>query len=333
MRVALLLGLSSVVAAQQTSPAERLIATGHWKRARTLVEKQLRDNPEDPLANFLLSQIRAAFGDRTSPLPLAEKAVALDGRTAKYRRQLAEVLGLTAQHAGPFQLVGLGRRFRRELNAALALDAKDVQALRDLVEFYLIAPGLIGGSVRDAIATATRIEEIDPAEGALARARVAAYQKDSTREKTFLRKAVALSPSAYKPQIALAQFYLEVSHQDLKDAEEEAQEGVRIDPTRVDAHAILAAVYATKKAWASLDATLAAAQSAVPDGATPFYRAAEKLIADASDIARAERYLRIYIAAEPEGNQPALEDARRLLAQSLGTPAATPRRASPVGQL
>src|SRR5579872_4814100 len=83
----------------QPGPAERLIDAGHWKRAKVLVEARLHEAPNDPLAHFLLSQIRNAFGDRASPLPLAEKAVALDGRTAKYHRQVAEVLGVMAQHS------------------------------------------------------------------------------------------------------------------------------------------------------------------------------------------------------------------------------------------
>src|SRR5258708_31411031 len=57
------------------SAAEALIESGHWKRARALVEVRIREAPDDPLANYLLSQIRNAFGDRTSPLPLAEKAL------------------------------------------------------------------------------------------------------------------------------------------------------------------------------------------------------------------------------------------------------------------
>src|SRR4051794_248942 len=78
------------IGAAQGNDAEELIATGDWKRARALVEERIRVAPADPLGNFLLSQIRNAFGDRATPLPLAEKAVALDGRVGKYHRQLAE---------------------------------------------------------------------------------------------------------------------------------------------------------------------------------------------------------------------------------------------------
>jgi hypothetical protein len=61
---------------------------------RALVEARIKETQDGALQNFLLSQIRGAFGDRAMPLTLAEKAVALDERTAKYHRQVAEVLGV-----------------------------------------------------------------------------------------------------------------------------------------------------------------------------------------------------------------------------------------------
>src|SRR5712692_3348518 len=139
MRLLLILCTLAVSRAGQ-SRAEALIEAGHWKQARTLVEARLREVPGDALSNFLLSQIRNAFRDRSAPLAFAEKAVALDGRTAKYHRQIAEVLGVTAQHSGAFQQLLLARRFRKEIDIALSLDPSDAQAQRDLMEFYLLAP-------------------------------------------------------------------------------------------------------------------------------------------------------------------------------------------------
>ena len=54
------------VARAEQSPAERQIEAGHWKRARAVVETRLGEAPGDALSHFLLSQIRAAFGDRAA---------------------------------------------------------------------------------------------------------------------------------------------------------------------------------------------------------------------------------------------------------------------------
>ena len=315
MRLLLILCAVAVSRAEQ-SPAEKLIEAGHWKQARSIIEARLREAPADALSNFLLSQIRGAFGDRSTPLVLAEKAVALDGRTAKYHRQVAEVLGVTAQHAGAFQQLLLAHRFHREIDAALSSDPRDLQALRDLLEFYLLAPGLIGGDPRRAVDIAARIGGIDAVEGLLGQARIAEYHKEAGAEEALLRQAAETRPVRYKAKIALARFYLEAGGSRLGAAEVHASAAMSLDPSRVDAYAVLAAVYADRGDWNRLDSTLAIALQEVPDDPAPHYRAAERL-ADGRDSVRAERYLRLYLAQEPEGNQPSLSEARWKLGLAL----------------
>src|ERR1035438_4072772 len=316
MRLLLIFCAVAIGRAEQ-SPAERLIEAGHWKRARTLVETRLREAPADALSQFLLSQIRGAFGDRSTPLALAEKAVSLDGRTAKYHRQLAEVLGVTAQHAGAFRQLLLAHRFRGEIDAALSSDPRDLQALRDLLEFYLLAPGLIGGDPRRAADIAARIGGIDAVEGLLGRARIAEFHKEAATQEALLRQAAETQPPRYKAQIAVSQFYLEAGHSRLSAAEAHARAAMNSDPSRVDAYAVLAAVCADRAEWNCLDSTLASALQEVPDNPAPQYRAAERLVAAGRDPVRAERYLRLYLAQEPEGNQPSASEARWMLGMAL----------------
>lgn len=296
----------------QLSPDE-LIAAGHWKRARSIVESRFQDAPSDASNCFYLSQIRNAFGDRSSPLPLAEKAVALDGRTARYHRQLAEVLGVTAQHANLMQQLFLAHRFRKELDAALTLNPGDLQAQRDLLEFYLLAPGIAGGDARKAAATADRIAQLDVAEGFLARARIAEFQKQPGEMEAALRRAVEAAPANYKARIALAQFDLNASPPRLDGAAEQAQRALQLDATRVEAYSALAVVAASREEWNALDTLLAAAAAAVPDDLVPYYRAAEKILAQGRNPARAARYLKNYLQQPPEGNEPTAADARAKL--------------------
>jgi tetratricopeptide (TPR) repeat protein len=290
----------------QDISAEKLIEAGHWKRARAIVEARLKEAPDDPNATFLLSQIRNAFGDQASPLGLAEKAVRLEGRVARYHRQIAEVQGVMAQHAGMFQQVGLARRFRKEIDTALALDPRDKQALRDLLEFYLLAPGILGGDVKKAVAVSDRISAIDACDGYLAKARVAEHHKDRAEQETMLKRAAGIRPASYRAQIALAEY-------DKSAAEALARTAIEIDPARADAYCILASVYAARGNWDTLDALLSSASAAVPDDLTAYYRAAERLLADNREPLRAERYLRIYLSQPPEGNRPTAADAAREL--------------------
>jgi tetratricopeptide (TPR) repeat protein len=299
-----LLLLAVPVCTAQTQ-AEKLIAAGHWKQARALVDPR---QTHDALTQFLLSQIHNAFGDHESPLPLAEKAVALDGRVAKFHRQVAEAAGVMAQHAGVVEQLLLARRFRHEIDIALALDPRDVQALCDLLEFYLLAPGIAGGDKDKARVTAARIAHVDPVEGYLAQARLAETAGDRSRQEIALRKAVETGTANYRARVELAQFLL--ARADWDGARQQAEIAMNIDGTRVNTYSILAAVYAQRGMIAELDSVFATAEKRVPDDLSPYYRAAEVLLSKGQDLERAQRYFGRYLSAEPEGNTPTLAEAR-----------------------
>ncbi len=296
--------------------AEKLIEAGHWKRARVLVERRLREAPDDANATFLASQIRNAFGDHDAPLQLAEKAVRLDGGVARYHRQLAEVQGVMAQRAGMLQQFMLARRFRSEIDAALRLDPRDTQALGDLLEYYLLAPGVVGGDAKKAPPVAERIAAIDAAEGFLAKARIAEFHaefhSDHAQREEMLRRAAEVRPASYKALAALGK-YLSAERREDSAVEDAGKSAVALDPGRIEGYCILAEVYARRGDWTALEGTFAAAAKAVPDDAAPYYRAAEVLIAERREPARAERYLQSYLAQEPEGNQPTAATAEREL--------------------
>jgi tetratricopeptide (TPR) repeat protein len=319
MRIGALLsaGLLAINSAAAQSLPETLIEAGHWKRARAIVEPRIREYPRDALANFLLSQIRNAFGDHESPLAFAENAVSIDGSVAKYHRQVAEALGVKAQHSGMFQQLILARRFKREIDAAIALDPRDLQALRDLMEFYLLAPGIAGGDKTKARDTAARIAVINPAEGFSAQARLAASNGQGNQIEGLLRKAGDAEPLSYRARIALASFYQSPDHANPQEAERQAKEAVKIDPGRVDGYAILSQIYAARGRWTDLDSLLAIAGRDVPDDLLPVYRAGETLLDSNQEFERAVRYLRQYVAGEPEGNAPTLAEARLKLGLAL----------------
>jgi tetratricopeptide (TPR) repeat protein len=312
--VAPIIGIALAFSAngQQTDP-EKLIDAGHWKKARAIVEERLSRNPNDALANFLLSQIRNAFGDYTTPLPLAEKAVALDGRVAKYHRQVAEATGLEAQHANAFRLIILARQFRNEIDAAISLDPHDIQAHRDLLEYYLVAPGIAGGDVQKASAMAKQIGQLDAAEGMLAEARVASFRKRFNESGELLRQAVALQPSNYRARLALAKFYAAPESYNAAMALSAAQELLKLEAGRVEPYTILAQIYAEQCDWNALDSLLNESARENPDDLAPYYRAAETLLAKGREPARVAHYLQVYLQQEPEGNEPTLADARRKL--------------------
>lgn len=313
--------LAVVSTAAAPDPATRdLIEGGHFKRARLVLEPRAKANPSDAEAAALLSRVRVAFGDLDGALPLAEAAVNLEPQVADYHWQLAQVVGEMAQRASVFRQPGLGRRFRQEAEAAIALDPTLIDARDGLITFYIQAPGIIGGDRKKADRMAEEIARIDPASGFLARARVLVETKAAGDLEGLYRQAIEAARSngvKYEAIGALMNLYLSPKTQRLDAAEQQARELLKIDPHRAGPYSGLAIAYATASRFTDLDTMLADAETAVPDNFGPFYQAGRVLVTRGVEMSRAERYFRKYLTMEPEAGQPAPAAAHWRLGQAL----------------
>src|SRR5262249_8855209 len=153
---AILFCLSIPAAFGQATP-EALLKAGHIKRARAIIEEKYRQTPNDPEVLWLMSWVRQDFKDVKASIDFAEKALAANPKEARYHQRVAEAVGEEAQHASALRQMGLGRRFKKEIDATLALDPKNVEALKYLMEFYFAAPGLLGGDKAKGHTTADQI--------------------------------------------------------------------------------------------------------------------------------------------------------------------------------
>jgi tetratricopeptide (TPR) repeat protein len=305
----LLTGLQAKTALANDPAPEALIKAGHWKRARPLVEQHYQANPGDARSAYLLSQVKAAFGDLSAAVTLAEKAVALDSNNADYHVQLGAVCGETAEKASLFAKAGWAHRFKEETDKGAALDTKNLDARFALLEFYLQAPRLMGGSKEKAAAMAEEIGRIDPARGYLAQARLAQENKDPLQQEVAFQKASAAAPHDYEILVSVANFYSRDTQKKYGELEKYSREAVKVDPGQAGAYSLLAFALAAEGRWPELDTALAEAEKNVPDDLTPYYQAARALLYTAKDLPRAERYLRKYLGQEPEGEAPTLAHA------------------------
>ena len=282
-------------------PAVNALAErGHWKRARALAESRLKANPNDADALWLLSRVKMAWNDPDGALPPAEKAVAIDGKNVEYRWQLAQVVGEMASNANVFKQIGLARRFRREAEAALAIDPKHIPSMIGMMIYYHSAPGIVGGDKKKAQDMIGQIAAIDKAKGYIAEAELAEEANQPEKREAAFVNAAQADPSLYQPHAALMNIYAVRQRWDL--VEKEALAARHIDPDRVGPYQNLAAVYATQEKWSELEATIAEAEKRIPDCYGPSLRAASALLATGKDLQRAERYARKYLTQEPEPN-------------------------------
>jgi len=319
---AALVALPALAAA---ADVDRMMERGQWKAARAAVEalamsfgRTVEGGPLRARALFLQSRVSLAFRRTDDALKQAERAAALEPKNGAYRYQVAEVCGYTAQRAGKLKAFSFARRFRKEAEAALALDSTMIDARWALMEFYSIAPGIVGGNDKKAKVMADEIRRLDAARGHLAHAQLAMRAKDEAKAFGLYQRAAEADPRNYSAQVSLARFYSFDSQKRWDLVEKHARMARELDPGRSGAYSLLAGLYAHQERWSELDAALTEAERQVPGNFTPHYQAARILLEDGRELPRAERYLRRYLVAEPEGGAtPSHAQARWRLAHVL----------------
>jgi tetratricopeptide (TPR) repeat protein len=133
-----------------------------------------------------------------------EKAIAEDPQNSDYHDWLGKAYGRRAEEATFLTALPYARKTRESFEKAVALDPTNLEALGDLFEFYLQAPGIVGGGVEKAEGVAASIGRVNPAEYHYVRARLAEKRKDFRMAEEELRIAIRLAPDQIGRVIDLA---------------------------------------------------------------------------------------------------------------------------------
>ncbi len=290
-----------------------LVDAGHWKRARAILEPRVAANPQDAEAAYLLSQVKMTFEDFDGALRLAQRAVDLDAKQARYHYQLAAVWGEMAARVGVVSGAGMVRRFKKELATALALDPHNLDALEAQMEFYYHAPWIVGGDKGKAQGVAAEITRLRPARGYLDQAELAQDDGNKAALEGLYLKAVQADPGNFDAQTSLADYYSRPPQNRFEQASQYAWNAIHVDPERGGGYALLARVLAFQQRWKELDALLAQASARASDDLAPYYESANALLETGRELSRAENYARKYLSQDPEGEKPSTADAHRLL--------------------
>ncbi len=110
----------------------------------------------------------------------------------------------------------------------MRLDPRNLLAQRDLIEFYLEAPGMVGGGDDKAWRQVEALAAIDAAEGHLARAAMWAKDKKPDRAEADYRAVIAARPERAGPYLEVADFYEQ--RRDAVHMEEAVEAAAAIEP-------------------------------------------------------------------------------------------------------
>lgn len=192
--------------AQADVGPEDLIRQGKADEARRALTAEIQQNPNSAQAYHLLCRLFYQLEQWDSALKMAEKSVALDPRNSAYHLWLGRAAGRKAENSNPFTAFALARRVRSEFERAVALDGSNVSARSDLAEYYLEAPGFLGGDKNKSRQQADAVARYDLALASYIRARVEESQGNGRAEQEY-KKAITESGNQSRYWTELAYYY------------------------------------------------------------------------------------------------------------------------------
>jgi tetratricopeptide (TPR) repeat protein len=166
---------------------------------------------EPPGAAALLEEGKRVYAqeDYKRAVEIFEQAVALAPGKSDYHLWLGLAYGRRAQNTSKWKLfaaLGLAGKTRERFERAVELDKTSRVALLSLFEFYLEAPGMIGGGIEKAEQLAARIEASYPADGARCWAAIYEKRGEFGRAEEKLQLARKLQPAEVSHLLSLASF-------------------------------------------------------------------------------------------------------------------------------
>jgi Flp pilus assembly protein TadD len=164
------------------------------------------DTAPDAASYALMGKNHFMLGDYREATQLFEKALSLNPRSSEYELWLGRAYGKRAETGGWLTAPSNASKARQHFEKAAALDAHNAEALNDLFDYYLNAPGFLGGGLEKAEAVAQQITATRPAEYHFELAQIAERRKQYAEAENHLRRAMELAPGQVGRVLDLARY-------------------------------------------------------------------------------------------------------------------------------
>lgn len=274
--VVLLILFSFVLQASDLRKAEDLYKKTEYEASLALLGNEAKDGP----TNFLRGRNYLMMGEFKEATESLGKAVSAEPDNSDYMDWLGRAYGRRAETANPLFAPALASKARQAFEKSVALNRNNKDALSDLFDYYLDAPGFLGGGYDKAAAVADKMAVVDPPEAFFAKARLAEKRKEFGAAEQSLRKAIATAPHEVNHLVTLAKFL--------------AKQGRNSES----------------------DAVFAQAQKTAPNSPGVWFARADTLIQQKRNLSEARLLLQKYVQAPITVDDPPREEAVRLLKQA-----------------
>jgi tetratricopeptide (TPR) repeat protein len=231
------------LAAAQLDRAQELYQGTEYREALRLLEP-VRE--KSGAVHDLIGKCYYRLDEFSKATDAFEKAVGAEPRNTNYWNWLGKAYGRRAETSRfPLSRLGHARRAREHFEKAVALDPQNREALSDLFEYYLEAPGFLGGGLSKAAGLSERLRETDPARYHAMQARLAEKRKEFARAEQLWRRAVELAPAEPGRLADLARFL--ARQQRFPESDAAFEQAAKLAPDKADLKFTRARTYLDSK--------------------------------------------------------------------------------------
>jgi len=196
---------AATLAFADQSPRD-LLAAGRVDEAVQALQREIQTSPTAESYN-LLCRAQFELGAWDAGIPACEKATELAPSNGLYHLWLGRIYGEKADHVSFLTAISLAKKVRAEFERAVEFAPNSCESRIDLAEFYVEAPGIVGGGEGKARAQAEQIATLNPAMAHWVNGRVAEKNKDLAGAEREYRAAVDASHGGARAWLNLAGFY------------------------------------------------------------------------------------------------------------------------------
>lgn len=176
-----------------------------------------------------------------------ERAVELDGENAEYHYRLGEAYIADFTYASIFRKPFIAAKVKAQLEQAVQYDPGSIQYREALIEYYVCAPSILGGSFSKASQQAEFIAAVDPYLGTLARARISAEEGEPKNAVMLYKKAIRMHPQGWQAYQRFGIYYL--NRRQVDEAIAMFKKYVEVAPINADSYLNLGRAYERKRMY------------------------------------------------------------------------------------
>ncbi len=221
--------------AQVDSTGIELINQKKYSEAQSFFESAVRKNKKDAEGHYYLSlslMLQQKFDDAEDEV---NEAIDVNDNIARYHLLRGQILGQKAMTANMFSQGLLAPKIKNAFLRASELDPSNIEARQALYNYYVLAPGIMGGSEEKAFEQAMAVVKLDAFRGYLMCANYyGRVKKDTVEAEKQIKKAIAADPergSGYK-QLG----YLYMNWKRFDDARVQMQKYIETEPKNPDSY-------------------------------------------------------------------------------------------------